>query len=249
MALSSSGVRRYWGPRCSGPWAKVRIYGGSVLWVRPSLVEGVKALDAVLRNNRYQAYPNQTWSYNCRRIGGTNQWSAHAYGAAIDINSLWNPFGGSRHHIPRGVANAITAIRTNNGRQVWTWGGNWSGKKDWMHFQVGCTPGDLATGINWRTVSGTPVGHVPNPPKPAPIKPPEPTFPIYEDEGDDLDMRLFRDHNGIAWILTGRERHPISMNEYKALKQTWMPNHDLSKDSPFYNPIISQVILNNTVKV
>jgi hypothetical protein len=34
---------------------------------------------------------NNTSAFNCRGIPGTNQWSQHAYGRAIDLNPLLNP--------------------------------------------------------------------------------------------------------------------------------------------------------------
>lgn len=163
MALSSSSLRNYWSPRCRGPWAKMTLHGGGQIQVRSSAIEAAKALNSVLVRNNYRTYYNHTGAYNCRMSkGASGGWSLHAYGIAVDLNWLWNPFGGSRHHIPTHVARAITNIRTKNGRQVWTWGGDWSGTRDWMHFQIGCTPGDLATGINWNTVNGV----APTPPKP-----------------------------------------------------------------------------------
>ena len=35
---------------------------------------------------------NNTSGYNCRRVAGSDSWSAHAYGAAIDINPVQNPY-------------------------------------------------------------------------------------------------------------------------------------------------------------
>ena len=34
---------------------------------------------------------DNTSAYNCRRVAGSNKWSDHAYGAAIDINPVENP--------------------------------------------------------------------------------------------------------------------------------------------------------------
>lgn len=91
---------------------------------------------------------------NCRqKVTGTG-WSNHSYGTAMDLNWQLNPYGGSRHNIPTDLAAAICRIRTNNGKQVWNWGGFWSGTRDWMHFEVVCSPKDIATGINWSTVAG-----------------------------------------------------------------------------------------------
>ena len=40
---------------------------------------------------------DNTSGFNCRRVAGSSSWSAHAYGAAVDINPLENPYvtGGS----------------------------------------------------------------------------------------------------------------------------------------------------------
>ena len=35
---------------------------------------------------------NNTSAFNCRGIPGTNQWSQHAYGRAIDLNPRLNPY-------------------------------------------------------------------------------------------------------------------------------------------------------------
>ena len=35
---------------------------------------------------------NNTSAFNCRDIPGTDRWSEHAYGRAIDINPLLNPY-------------------------------------------------------------------------------------------------------------------------------------------------------------
>lgn len=248
MALSSTSTRRYWSPRCRGPWAVVTLYGGGRVYVRPAIVEATKALDAVLRSYNYKAYASQTGAYSCRPVAGTNSWSLHAYGIAIDINWRRNLYSYRLvTDMNLSMPADISRIRTNNGRQVWQWGGYWR-KKDAMHFQICCTPADLATGINWKTVHGHSSGNIPKPPVVKP--PPEPTFPIHgDDEGDEEDMRLFKDHNGTHWILSGMERRWASADEFRALKQTWMPVHDMGPGSPFYNPIVSQVILNKTTRI
>src|SRR5690606_27368692 len=56
--------------------------------------------------------------------------------------------------MPSGMRGAIKSIRTNNGKQVWAWGGDWSGNKDAMHWYICCTPRDLAYGINPASVQG-----------------------------------------------------------------------------------------------
>jgi len=55
----------------------------------------------------------------------------------------------------RDMIDDVLAIRTNNGKRVFGWGGNWTTRKDTMHFYVDVPPGDLASGINWGSVKGT----------------------------------------------------------------------------------------------
>lgn len=151
--LSQSQLRSVWSPRCSGPWGTVSLHGKGKVTVRAAAVEATKALNNCLVAWNYQTRYADTGAYVCRTTA-TGAISLHAYGIAIDINWLLNPYGGSRHHIPTALATAICRIRTNNGAQVWNWGGFWDGTRDWMHFEIVCSPRDLASGINWSTVPG-----------------------------------------------------------------------------------------------
>jgi hypothetical protein len=95
-----------------------------------------------------------TGSFECRQAvpspcsggTGTGHWSEHAYGEAIDINPIENPYVGcgmsrekeSRKYIDRSrlrkgmVTPAVVAAFRSIG---WGWGGAWSGStKDYMHF-------------------------------------------------------------------------------------------------------------------
>jgi hypothetical protein len=96
-----------------------------------------------------------TASFECRQAvrspcsgaaGGTGSWSNHAYGLAVDLNPVENPYVGcgqtrdpeavsfmdrTRHRrgmVTRAVIDAFASIG-------WEWGGDWSGNtKDYMHF-------------------------------------------------------------------------------------------------------------------
>ena len=47
---------------------------------------------------------DNTSAFNCRFVAGTNRWSMHAYGRAIDINPVENPYvSGSHVSPPAGV--------------------------------------------------------------------------------------------------------------------------------------------------
>jgi hypothetical protein len=93
-------------------------------------------------------------SFECRQAvpspcvggNGTGTWSMHAYGLAVDLNPVENPYVGcgqsrdpktraylnrSRHRrgmVTRAVIGAFRSIE-------WGWGGSWAGStKDYMHF-------------------------------------------------------------------------------------------------------------------
>ncbi|HXR12730.1 MAG TPA: M15 family metallopeptidase [Gaiellaceae bacterium] len=84
----------------------------------------------------------------CSKGTGTGHWSEHAYGEAIDINPVENPYVGcgqtrdktavsfmKRTPLRRGmVTPAVLAAFQSVG---WGWGGSWYGStKDYMHFSV-----------------------------------------------------------------------------------------------------------------
>jgi len=90
--------------------------------------------------------------FECRRAvpspcgSGTGNWSQHAYGLAVDINPIENPYTGcgrtrERASIPylnrsRIRPGMVTAAVVRAFRSIgWGWGGSWSGStKDYMHF-------------------------------------------------------------------------------------------------------------------
>ncbi len=105
-------------------------------------------LAAVMEAHGYYIRPADTGAYNCRKIAGTDVWSNHAYGAAVDVNWQSNPR--ASHLItdmPPAMIRAIEAIETVDGIQVFRWGGRYSNSPDAMHFEVMVTPEQLARGI------------------------------------------------------------------------------------------------------
>lgn len=94
---------------------------------------------------------NNTSSFNDRVVAGTDTLSLHAYGAAIDLNPVQNPFvkvtGGKREASPAegkpyldrnaakpGMAEPAIDIFADNGFSIW--GGDWHNPIDYQHFQV-----------------------------------------------------------------------------------------------------------------
>jgi LysM repeat protein len=89
-----------------------------------------------------------TAGYNCRPVAGTNVWSEHAYGTAIDLNPLQNPMIRSGWISPRGGEDYLDRDRHLIGmvhetgaaraftRNGFGWGGTWNSLKDYMHFST-----------------------------------------------------------------------------------------------------------------
>ena len=87
---------------------------------------------------------NNTSAFNYRFISGTRVTSKHAYGLAIDINPLLNPYIKNEQSIPTGSKYDTTKAGTiSSGSQLvrefkdrgWKWGGDWKNLKDYQHFE------------------------------------------------------------------------------------------------------------------
>jgi len=97
---------------------------------------------------------DNTSAFNCRFIAGTKKWSNHAYGKAIDINPLENPFvsgkGTTAHkrsipylkrkHQKSSSADRALLLASDPATQIfkkygWIWGGDWHSIKDYQHFE------------------------------------------------------------------------------------------------------------------
>ncbi|HET7482278.1 MAG TPA: M15 family metallopeptidase [Actinomycetota bacterium] len=93
---------------------------------------------------------DNTSAFNCRYVAGTTSWSQHAYGRAIDINPVENPYVTSsgrvspkkgaryrdRSQHAKGLIHADGAVVRAFDSVGWGWGGRWSGAKDYQHFSA-----------------------------------------------------------------------------------------------------------------
>jgi hypothetical protein len=90
---------------------------------------------------------NNTSAFNCRFVAGTTRWSQHAYGRAIDINPIRNPYVAGSHVSPEagrpfadrsrhaiGMIHGGDAVVRAFAAANWEWGGYWSYPTDYMHF-------------------------------------------------------------------------------------------------------------------
>lgn len=82
------------------------------------------------------------WGYNYRKIEGSSSLSNHSSGTAIDLNAPNHPMGA---HGTFSEAK-VTAIRTILAfcEGVVRWGGDYSGRKDEMHFEIHSTSAQVA---------------------------------------------------------------------------------------------------------
>lgn len=86
---------------------------------------------------------NNSSAFNYRVIAGTDRLSNHSFGRAIDINPMLNPYtqrdgvvvpAGAQYDPtrPGTITTSIADIFTSRG---WEWGGAWTQRKDWQHFE------------------------------------------------------------------------------------------------------------------
>jgi hypothetical protein len=90
---------------------------------------------------------DNTSGFNCRYVAGTQRWSQHAYGLAIDVNTVENPYlvtGSVRPpagaaYLDRSVHRPGMAVPggdlvTAFASVGWDWGGRWTPDPDYQHF-------------------------------------------------------------------------------------------------------------------
>lgn len=120
------------------------------LYRRGVPIEKIRTVDGYpAADDELSMADNNTSAFNCRRIPGSNEWSPHAYGRAVDLNPLVNPCvypGGAFEphnaaaYLDRGRSDpglfhrGDAAVRTFTDRG-WRWGGDWTSPVDYQHFE------------------------------------------------------------------------------------------------------------------
>jgi hypothetical protein len=94
---------------------------------------------------------DNTSGFNCRYAvaPGPPVWSVHAYGEAIDVNTVENPYleGGkvlppagsaflNRHDLRPGMATPGSTLNAAFAAAGWQWGGRWTVNPDYQHFSL-----------------------------------------------------------------------------------------------------------------
>lgn len=113
-------------------------------------IERIRLVDEYGADDDRSMEANNTSAYNCRTVAGTGTWSQHAYGAALDINPVQNPYVSSAGSVDPPAGSAYTdrgdvrpamVVRPGPvldafGRIGWGWGGDFSRAKDYQHFSA-----------------------------------------------------------------------------------------------------------------
>jgi hypothetical protein len=119
-----------------------RLYDGRVP------IRRMRLIDAYGGSDFRSIEADNTSAFNCRRVEGTSRWSMHAYGLAIDVNPIENPYVSAGGHVAHRASRPYvdrTRIRPGmayrGGTLVdaftaigWGWGGSWRGARDYQHF-------------------------------------------------------------------------------------------------------------------
>ena len=120
-------------------------------------IKSMKLISHYKGNDYHSIEADNTSAFNCRSVtGNKKKWSNHAYGKAVDINPIENPYiskKGTCSH-PKS-APYLTAKRTHKNKKNpkdramllkddrvvnifkdygWRWGGDWRTIKDYQHF-------------------------------------------------------------------------------------------------------------------
>ena len=114
-------------------------------------IRRLRPIDAYGGKDERSLAADNTAAFNCRYVvgPGPRRWSAHAYGEAIDVNPVENPYlEGGRVH-PRAGRSYLRRSRLRPGMATpggllvrafsavgWKWGGRWTGSPDYQHFSA-----------------------------------------------------------------------------------------------------------------
>jgi hypothetical protein len=112
-------------------------------------IRRMRPIQAYGGSDRRSIAADNTSAFNCRRATGSSRWSEHAYGRAIDLNPIENPYvsGGRTSHRrsvpflrrtpyrPGMAVEGGVAVRAFDA-VGWGWGGRWRAVKDYQHFSA-----------------------------------------------------------------------------------------------------------------
>jgi poly-gamma-glutamate synthesis protein (capsule biosynthesis protein) len=116
-------------------------------------IRRMRLVDAYGGDDDRSMAADNTSGFNCRRVKGSAEWSAHAFGAAIDVNPVQNPYltpssvfpPDSRRFaaldrsaealVPDGTIRSDDVVVRAFAAIGWEWGGSWA-VPDYQHFSA-----------------------------------------------------------------------------------------------------------------
>jgi D-alanyl-D-alanine carboxypeptidase-like protein len=114
-------------------------------------VRRMRPIDVYRGNDERSLQADNTAAFNCRYAvaPGPKRWSVHAYGLAVDVNPVENPYREGGHVHPRSGRAYLDRGRVRRGMALrggllvrafadvgWAWGGRWTGSPDYQHFSA-----------------------------------------------------------------------------------------------------------------
>jgi hypothetical protein len=120
-----------------------------IMWRSRFAITSARPIDDFDGDDNASMAADNSSAFNCRTVAGTTSWSEHAYGRAIDVNPIRNPYvRGSAVEPPAGTDwldrsdkrpgmlvedHAIIDAIDDLG---WNWGGRWQRTKDYQHISA-----------------------------------------------------------------------------------------------------------------
>jgi len=116
------------------------------LWIARFTIRRLRPVSAYRGSDDASMAADNTSGFNCRYVSGTTRWSMHAYGEAVDVNPVENPYvQGGRVSPPAGRA-YVDRSRYRKGMALsggvlvrafasvgWKWGASFG---DYQHFST-----------------------------------------------------------------------------------------------------------------
>jgi hypothetical protein len=114
-------------------------------------IRRMRPVDVYRGSDERSMAADNTSGFNCRYAvaPGPRRWSVHAYGEAIDVNPVENPYvlGGTarppagaryvdRSRLRPGMADRGGTLVSAFAAVGWQWGGRWTASPDYQHFSA-----------------------------------------------------------------------------------------------------------------
>ncbi|WP_327001464.1 M15 family metallopeptidase [Dactylosporangium sp. NBC_01737] len=126
--------------------AAVRVF--AKLYAARFPIRGMQTIEAYGGSDDASMAADNTSGFNCRNVPNTKHWSNHAYGRAIDVNTVENPYLPGKQIMPPagkdyldrstvrpGMIIAGDVVVTAFKAEGFAWGGAWRTGVDYQHFE------------------------------------------------------------------------------------------------------------------